>query len=602
MLGLDTRVHAHLPFEGPDSFFYPERLYYAAILSLWFQFLISLTLTSATRGFCGQLFAFGERISELEALAEAHIQPQTLVALGASEVSPLGAILITFCVNGYFMLGFSGNVQSLVDFLQSEALAYATPFATAAGIVAGIVHAFMHASFFRRYRRRIFDMRTGRYFFVRGQYDETGSSSFIGYQVAFMVFSTGVLLTVFFTIICAVGGGVVGIVLMLIQPADAPEEETASTIRGVARLEALAPSSPAGEHIDAYTTYAEVLSMRTSIAGVPWFVWWFVVPFLFQFILNKCLWFVPATRLRNGDIANRWLRFRFWYAIYEYLLILPNVAIGLVFIVLRSIVAWFLWIYYTFSIDICLVPSGTGIEASDAGHSAYVAVARNDHRYNNPIVMVFLGLVQDELSRRRLEAGRIKVRTQLRKNIAERRAVLSEVNVIDKMQRLAKAGSTTGSLKPSADVAIDISAGIGGPALAGDKEHIPSADELISAANKRRLCIRRWQLAYTMIHNPTLINMRANRLATYDLTIPEAGESFFVSRGKDFMERTGSVAQGIGSSLAELSTSAAAVASPLAKQLSFGWPGQGTGSAAAAEAAAEPAAEPAAEAAAEPAA
>ena len=74
---------------------------------------------------------------------------------------------------------------------------------------------------------------------------------------------------------------------------------------------------------------------------------------------------------------------------------------------------------------------------------------------------------------------------------------------------------------------------------------LPSADELISAANKRRLCIRRWQLAYTMIHNPTLINMRANRLATYDLTIPEAGESFFVSRGKDFMERTGSVAQGL---------------------------------------------------------
>ena len=95
ILGLDLRVHPHLPFEGPDSLFYPERLYYAAILSLWFQLLISLALTSATRAVRGQSYALGQRIAELDAMAAAHMQPQALAALGAHEVMPLSAIFLT---------------------------------------------------------------------------------------------------------------------------------------------------------------------------------------------------------------------------------------------------------------------------------------------------------------------------------------------------------------------------------------------------------------------------------------------------------------------------------------------------------------------------
>ena len=137
-----------------------------------------------------------------------------------------------------------------------------------------------------------------------------------------------------------------------------------------------------------------------------------LIGFVFQYIFNKCVFFVPATRLRNGDIANRWLRFRFWYAIYEYVLVLPNMAIGFIFIVLRLIVSTILYIYYTFSIDICLVPSATGIEAYDAGHASYVAVARADHRYNNPIIMVFVAKLQDELTRKRLEAAQLDDRIE----------------------------------------------------------------------------------------------------------------------------------------------------------------------------------------------
>ena len=258
------------------------------------------------------------------------------------------------------------------------------------------------------------------------------------------------------------------------------------------------PSSDA--HADAYTTYAELLVVRLSIVGVPAFVWWLVVTFLFQWILNTCVWFLPASRHRNGDIANRWLRFRFWYSIYEYMLILPNVAIGLVFIQVRSFVAFVFSVYYAFSIDICLVPSGTGIEACDPGHSTYVAVARNDHRYNNPIVMVFLGLVQDELHERRLESGRIKVRTQLRKNIAERRTKLQSVVRDAKVEKDI--------------VATDVEAR--GEALLG-VDGITSSEDLILAAQRRRRSIRRWQLAYTLTLNPTLINMRASKLVTYDL-------------------------------------------------------------------------------------
>ena len=71
------------------------------------------------------------------------------------------------------------------------------------------------------------------------------------------------------------------------------------------------------------------------------------------------------------------------------MLILPNVVIGLFVVLSRALLSCLLWIYYTFSIDICLVPSSgklaSGVEWCDGAHAAYVAAARNDHRYNNPI-------------------------------------------------------------------------------------------------------------------------------------------------------------------------------------------------------------------------
>ena len=102
-------------------------------------------------------------------MAAAHMQPQALAALGAHEVMPLSAIFLTVCVNCYSLLGIDGGVQSLIDFLNGDVLAYTTPFSTVAGIIAAMVHIAIQAAFFRRYRRRIFDMRMGRYFFVRDQ-------------------------------------------------------------------------------------------------------------------------------------------------------------------------------------------------------------------------------------------------------------------------------------------------------------------------------------------------------------------------------------------------------------------------------------------------
>ena len=111
------------------------------------------------------------------------------------------------------------------------------------------------------------------------------------------------------------------------------------------------------------------------------------------------------------------------------MLILPNVAIGLVVVLVRMLIGFFLWTYHIFSIDICLVPSAGGVEAWDVGYAAYVAAARSDHRYNNPIALVFIANLQDELKQRRLANARLKVRTQLRRNIAERRKQLQQVVV-----------------------------------------------------------------------------------------------------------------------------------------------------------------------------
>jgi len=239
-----------------------------------------------------------------------------------------------------------------------------------------------------------------------------------------------------------------------------------------------------------YAAYQNSLNDRLSSYGMPSWIWWLIVGYIFQLCFNKIVWYTPSTEFRDGSyVGNRWLRFRFWFSIYEYLLILPNVAIGQIIILIRMLISFLLWIYYTFSIDLCIMPSGRGTDIWDPGYSSYVSMARTDHRYSNPIGMTFLGVIQQQLTDTRLECGRLKLRKQLQKNIEKRKG---------------------GGKDDDEEMGVGGPKG-GGPGGGGDEKgdslldgESPQTFEYIEALKTNRRVTRKWQLALFLYRNPSL--------------------------------------------------------------------------------------------------
>ena len=314
-LGLSTRVHPHLPYERKEDFFYPERFYWGALLALWFQLLISLAFVAGTRALNGYLLSMAHRLEWFNSLAVAHMQPQSIV-LGANRVpgtNPLAAIGLSAAANLYELGGYGQTVSDLTRLLDSTLINRAIPVLIISGVLAFLIHAFMWSRMFGRYRERLLMMRYGRFFFDKRRFDETAASSFIGYQAAFMVISTGVALGFFMTFIA------LGVIIVLTILGSGPGPGGAPQIRAPGALHpppARPPPPPFDADVaaDAYTIRRHLYQRLGAIGNMPTFIWWFVVAFLFQFAFNRLVWFAERGTNRNGDIGNRWLRL-FRYAL-----------------------------------------------------------------------------------------------------------------------------------------------------------------------------------------------------------------------------------------------------------------------------------------------
>ena len=555
-LQLPTRVHPHLPLEREGDFFYPERLLLACCLSVWLQLLFSMGLVAFGRYLHSLLLGAAHTLAQLDAMAQAHVQLESPHGSSNLAVTPLSAMLITGAANLYQLTGASTSIQGVTDAITVHLAAGLHRLTWAAGCVSFIYHLVAWRGIFHRYRTRIYQMRTGRYFFDRSVMAETGGSSYIGYQAAFMIASTGVVLTgVFFVFALTYGLSV--IVTQYTQSKAAAEGTDAEAPRQqhVVALDLMYPPPPPSA-TSAYGDYLESISMRVGSYPISPYVWSLVVAYVFQLVFNKLVWFTSATRFRGGHIGNRWLRFRFWYSIYEYLLVLPNVAIGLVLLLLRMLAALLMWIYHTFSIDISLIPAGRGTERWDVGYVSYVAMVRTDHRYSNPIVMTFLSIVQRQLAEKRLESARIKLRRQLQKNIERRKgsypgslgtghdskddgddsqpdangvsphAATSGTPGDDEARDEFKTppqtdGVQSDSPAPGKLVSYDIEGGVW-RSVDDLGEPLTSSTAIVEALKRRRRATRRWQLALMLLQNPPLICYRKMHLTTEGLTEEEA--------------------------------------------------------------------------------
>ena len=84
-----------------------------------------------------------------------------------------------------------------------------------------------------------------------------------------------------------------------------------------------------------------------------------------------------------------------------------NILLGLIVLVSRSVMWFFLGLTHLTRMDKCIYPSPGALSVLDAGYATYVALARQDHRYNNPVSIVFSDLLlQRLLEHRRQEAMR----------------------------------------------------------------------------------------------------------------------------------------------------------------------------------------------------
>jgi hypothetical protein len=549
LLGLPTRVHPHLPYQLRDDFFYPERLYFGVVLSLWLQLMISIALLGCTRAAFGAIHSIGDAMLQLDAAAAAQMQPSMLRAMGFSNIAPVGAIALTAVANFYEIMGLGDSVEDVVSQIDTSLLVVFQIAAAFLGFISLVLHVVVWVKFFRKYRERMFRMRTGRYFFDARKFDETGGSSFIGYQAAFMIFSMNVCVGALFVFL-AFFGGLVVMVIVAFSQSDVeiyvPPLAPAPVVVNISNVTSYPPPPPPVDH---YAVYAAEVSQRVKTKSLPTIFWWAVVGFLFQYVFNKYVWFASLSRTRDGEIRNRWLQYRFWYAIYEYVLIIPNIAIGMFMITVRAMVALVMWIYFAFSIDICILPSASGIEHYDGGHATYVAAARTDHRYNNPIVMVFISLLQDTLRQQRLEAAKFKVRTHLRRRAQARKegkdsleALIKERAAIgDKEAQLLEeaeagqgffldAGEKLRMDDPEADddpPTLKPSSARKGPrrgSLVTSKIESQDQDEVaketleaLTKERRKRRIVRKWQLTKMLVMNPSLDNMRARKLVTNEL-------------------------------------------------------------------------------------
>jgi len=104
-------------------------------------------------------------------------------------------------------------------------------------------------------------------------------------------------------------------------------------------------------------------------------------------------------------------------------MIFSNTLIGIAVMSVRFVLWATLGIFCMGRIDLCLMPGPGALHLADVGFSTYVALVRQDHRYNNPVCIVFFQLLEKRLSEFRRQNARRKVVKNLRLMVGLHRAV-----------------------------------------------------------------------------------------------------------------------------------------------------------------------------------
>jgi hypothetical protein len=131
-------------------------------------------------------------------------------------------------------------------------------------------------------------------------------------------------------------------------------------------------------------------------------------------------------------------------------------------------------------IDRCFFANDSHLEWLDTGFTSYVALMRTDHRYNNPVFMVFLEICQETLRRNRIQGATKKVQGATPSELKSRLVSQHKLN--------AEPEATDGA--------------------SDDAE-----DRALVTLSRSRIARNRWRLARMLLANPALQVYRASAIA-----------------------------------------------------------------------------------------
>ena len=319
------RSYAEYVKRQGESFFYPQRLWMAFALSVWIQMIVTLFFTNMVRWMSAVLIAAEDFDTKIT--AEAQYQ----VAIDESDRFGDVFRLIMLLVWAVAAPQNRGNIMHGALFVVAAVL----PALCFLVLLGNWVHVLM------LYKRRMLALRRGVYFFDRATYREDFANQYIGFQIA------GMTLSAFFFLTAGVALSVPLTVVIIFA---------VTTTTGLQRITDTAQAA----------TFPVLYSLGTI-----------VMMMIVQKILNSYLFFVGAPS------GNRWLRHRWWYALYDYNMIFSNTLVGLAVMTTRFILWLVFGLFCLGRIDLSLLPGPGQLEVMDIGYRTYIAVLRQDHRYNH---------------------------------------------------------------------------------------------------------------------------------------------------------------------------------------------------------------------------
>lgn len=245
----------------------------------------------------------------------------------------------------------------------------------------------------------------------------------------------------------------------------------------------------------------------------------------FQMFMNRYFFFV-------GTPTNAWIRFPFWYALFDYNLLYTNALLGLTVCVARVAMLFIFFLLFIARLDKTTMPGPRGGFLNyDPAYKAYIGMLRIDHRYNNPVFLEFGEIMLDVLRVTRIKTLLRRVRRMLLRDRYEAAIMLLEAKL--KPTREEK------QVRPSKKPHIDLSDAFGAMAP-GAVYHVSDteAGKIRLQASIRRLhlqkrlalwarrivafevdrhrrrCVtvrNRWQLAWRCMQQPVLHRWRQDR-------------------------------------------------------------------------------------------